>query len=465
MERLTAQQAAAWSGGTWNGTPCAAFSIVSTDSRTLGPGALYVALKGARFDGHDFVDDALQAGAAAVVVDGAFTGGPAGAALLRVTDTRQALWKLAAGYREAVAPVTIGVTGSAGKSTVKELVGTMLRQRHRTATTVGNWNNDVGLPLSLLAMVPETAFGVFEIGSNHPGEIAALCKVLQPDWGVITNIGSAHLEFFESEAGVAQEKGALLEALPRDGVAFLDVDADYYAPLRARTSAPVVGIGMDRPADLVGAWNVAQREVVITDRDASGPVHLPLPLPGRHQVRNLLLAAAVARRAGVTWDQIRDGLAGFTPMPMRWNCCDIDGVRVINDAYNANPVSMRAALRTFEETPVIGRRWLVLGDMRELGRHAATAHAALGTDVADGTWDGLVAVGELAAGIVAATKQAGARIQTMVCGSAAEAGDWLTAQLGRGDAVLLKGSRGMHLERVVEAIERKRKGPHHGRKA
>ncbi len=458
MARIAAEQAAVWSGGTWSNQPSAGFDNVSTDSRSVPSGALYIALKGDRFDGHDFVVTALESGAGAAVVTEAYTGA-ANAALLRVTDTRKALCDLAAGYRDVVSPRLVGITGSVGKSTVKELVAAMLSTRYVTASTHGNWNNDIGLPLSLLAMDPGAAYGVFEVGTNHPGEIADLCSLLKPDWGVVTNIGQSHLEFFGSETAVAKEKGGLLASLPEDGVAFLDADGGFYDELKGRTSARVVRVALDRPADLIATnASAAGDDVVIEDGCTGERVELPRVLPGVHQVRNLLLATAVAREAGLAWEAIREGLVAFKPMPMRWACRQVNGVLVVNDAYNANPASMAAALETFRNTPVTGRRWLVLGDMLELGDTADEAHAVLGRRVAEGNWAGLVTVGALAAGIAESARGADASMNAEACESAEAAGRQLAARLQPGDAVLLKGSRGMHLETIIDVIEKAGKG-------
>ncbi len=454
MGRITAKQAADWGGGAWTGKPPVAFDAVSTDSRSVAAGSLYIALKGERFDGHDYVDAALQAGASGAVVAETYRVSGGTAALLRVADTHQALRDLAAGYRAMVAPRTIGITGSVGKSTVKEMLAAILSTRHVTASTHGNWNNDIGLPLSLLAMDSDAAYGVFEVGTNHPGEVADLCSLLRPEWGVVTAIGPAHLEFFGSEAGVAHEKGELLAALPADGVAFLDADGAFYDQLRTRTSARVVSVALDGAADFVATGNEAEGdEIAVEDRRHGRTVMLPRVLPGVHQVRNLLLAAAVACEAGLTWADIREGLAAFEPMPMRWACRQIRGVLVVNDAYNANPVSMNAALCTFERMPAEGRRWLVLGDMLELGAAAAAAHAALGQRVAAGRWAGLAAVGPLSAGMAQAVRESGSAIEAVACATADEAGRWLLPRLCAGDALLLKGSRAIHLETVIDLME------------
>ena len=459
MLRLISHDVAAWCGGTWSGPAPSGFTAVSTDSRHMTPGALYIALKGERFDGHDFVGAALQAGAAAALVENGFARGPDAAVLLHVADTHRALVDVARGVRNRVSPRLIGITGSVGKSTVKELVTAMLTTMAPTACTRGNWNNDIGLPLSLLAMPSDATFGVFELGTNHPGEIAGLCELLRPEWGMVTNIGASHLEHFGSEAAVADEKGDLLAGLPADGVAFLDRDGAFFDVLQARTSARVVSVGIDRAADIWSPADTATAaSIMVEDRRAGETFALPRVLPGIHQVRNLLLAVAVAREAGVSWEGIRAGIEAFEPMPMRWTHEDVGGVRVINDAYNANPLSMNAALDTFRDLPVEGGRWLALGDMLELGDAAAEAHRVLGRRVAEGNWAGLVTVGALAAGIGAAAQAAGWRGGMAHCATAAEAGAWLCGRLERGDALLLKGSRGMHLESIVSLIGEARKG-------
>jgi UDP-N-acetylmuramyl pentapeptide synthase len=215
-----------------------------------------------------------------------------------------------------------------------------------------------------------------------------------------------------------------------------------------------VSVALDGAADLVVTGDVVDGdEVAVEDRRSGQTVMLPRVMPGAHQVRNLLLAAAVACEAGLAWSDIRAGLAAFEPMPMRWSCREIRDVLVINDAYNANPVSMKAALDTFEATPAKGRRWLVLGDMLELGGAAAEAHTALGQCVAAGPWAGLAAVGPLSAGIAQAVRESGGAIEAVSCATAEAAGQWLSPRLSAGDAVLLKGSRGMHLETVIDVME------------
>ncbi|NQU40089.1 MAG: UDP-N-acetylmuramoyl-tripeptide--D-alanyl-D-alanine ligase [Lentisphaerae bacterium] len=453
MSRMTADEAATWSGGSWSGAVPVAFASVTTDSRVCSADALYLALAGEHFDGHDFVEEALRAGASAAVVKASYVSDDSTCALLRVPDTQAALRDVADGYRRKVAPRMIGITGSVGKSTVKEMIAAILGQVSATAATRGNWNNAIGLPLSLLAMEPDTEVGVFEVGSNHPGEVADLCGLLRPDWGVVTTIGASHLEHFGSEEAVAEEKGALLASLPSEGVAFLDCDTVFFDVLRHRTAARLVSVGVGRTADYSCPCEAETSEGVLIEDHRRGERHtLRLPLPGAHQVHNLLLSVAVAREAGVSWEAIDAGIAAFKPLPMRWAVQQIRGITMVNDAYNANPTSMQAALATFQEMPVSGHRWLVLGDMLELGSGSAAAHRALGERIATGEWAGLVSVGELATAIAdAAAKGPGHVVR---CATAAEAGEWLTSHVAAGDAVLLKGSRSVHLEVIMEIMVR-----------
>jgi len=441
---------AAWSGGEWSGNPPMAAGV-SQDTRRLAPGDLYVALRGERFDGHDFVAEAFRRGAAAAMVDRAWTPPPGIGPLLRVADPLRALGDLARGHRRALSGRCIAITGSLGKTTTKELISAALSAAGDVARTQGNWNNAVGLPLSILAMRPSDAFGVFEAGMNHPGELAPLCDILRPDWGVITRIAAVHIEFFPSEEAIAEEKSAVVRALPPDGVAFLAADEPWFDLLRARTRARVVTVAWQGAADYVGAFDPARPDRIVVRERSGRAAEYPAPGPGEPIRRAALRAIAVARELALAPAQIAAGLARYAPPPMRWEMVEIGGVRWINDAYNASPLSMEAALRTFRETPAAGRRWLVLGGMRELGERSEAEHAALGRAVAGGDWAGLVTVGELGGGIARAAVAAGwPSARAAVCADAAAAVEWLRPRLAPGDAVLLKGSRGERVERVLE---------------
>ncbi|MFA5044124.1 MAG: UDP-N-acetylmuramoyl-tripeptide--D-alanyl-D-alanine ligase, partial [Kiritimatiellia bacterium] len=362
----------------------------------------------------------------------------------------------AANYRRRIRIAIVAVTGSVGKTTVKEMVADVLARRRKVARTLGNWNNDIGLPLSLLAMEPETSLGVFEIGMNHPGELAALCRVLQPDWGLITTIGPVHLEFFKSVEAIAAEKSALLKSLPAGGVAVLRCDEPYFELLRAAAPGRVITLALSGAGRVVGAadYRCSQPDALgqIEIREcATGEVcRLQAPLPGAHHAANTLYAAAVGRAHGLAWEEIRSALESYRSPPLRWERQIVAGVTVINDAYNANPVSMAAALRTFAELPVAGGRWLVLAGMLELGPLQEQWHRDLGKSLAPGPWAGIITVGPLGAVIAREAVNAGvSAARVFPCVDHAAAAAVLVSRLQPGDAVLVKASRGQRLEQVL----------------
>ncbi len=450
-EPFLPEELAAWSGGAWEGAPRAAVAVAH-DTRRLVPGALFVALRGERFDGHDFVAEALARGAAAAMVARDWPAPRGLGPLLRVEDTRRALSALARGHRRRLPGRILAVTGSLGKTTAKEMTAAVLETAGAVARTLGNWNNDIGLPLSLLAMRPSDAFGVFEAGMNHPGELAPLCAVLRPDWAVVTRIGPVHIEFFPDERAIAEEKAEVLKALPRDGVAILAADEPWFDLLRERTAARVVTIAMDAPADYSGRVAGDGTDGILVRERCGREYAYALPQPGAPMRANALRAIAVGRELEIAPDEIARALRRFTPPPMRWETSRHNGVLWINDAYNASPPSMAAALRTFAELPGPRRRWLVLGGMRELGDRAAAEHAALGERVAAGEWAGLVTVGELGAAIARAALAAGWPADRAASfPDAAGAAAYLRERLAPGDAVLLKGSRRERVEAVWEA--------------
>lgn len=454
MPELNPRDLASWSGGVWEPAEPARIDGVSNDTRTIGPGMLYVALKGERFDGHDFVGSAFAKGASAALVARDYAG-TSGGPLLRVADTGDALRRIAQGYASQVGPELVVITGSAGKSTAKEMIAQILARQFATAWTRGNWNNDIGLPLSLLVMEPGTRIGVFEVGTNHPGEIAGLCRLVKPTWGVITNVGPVHIEFFGTEQAIAEEKGMVLRALPRHGTAVLNRDDKFFDYWRSITPCHVVAVSLAGDADYVCRERGDVRVVVEECRTGERVAFRP-SVPGAHNVTNAMMAIAVARGHGVPWDTIRAGLEGFRQLPMRWEECLADEVRLINDAYNANPVSMRAALNTFAELPCPGRRWVVLSGMLELGEHEAAEHAALGAFAAAGPWHGVVTVGRLGALIADAARAAGLDAGRLFpCSSNEVAADLLRRELRGGDAVLFKASRGMRLEEIVQRLAHK----------
>lgn len=455
MPSFNPQRLAMWCGGAWRSIPPTVITSISNDTRTLSTGALYVAIRGERFDGHAFVDEAFRQGAVGALVDHASTlPSVPGRPLLSVADTMGALGVMAQGYRHTVNPVVVGVTGSVGKSTVKEMTASILSTAMPTARSRGNWNNAIGLPLSLLAMEVDTEVGVFEIGMNHPGEIAPLAEMLCPTWGVITAIGPVHIECFESVDAIAREKAALLQALPSEGHAVLCCDDPYFEMFRDRAPCVVHSVSLENEGDYRVTRDAATATLTVCERASGEVVSVTWPWPGRHNALNAGYAVAVARGFGVSWDCVRQGLGQYQPLPMRWEVQDIRGITVVNDAYNANPLSMRAALEAFKAMRIAGDKWLVLGGMRELGAHAEREHAALGASAATGPWGGIVTVGPEGETIAQGCKDAwGASRRIWCCADNAEAADLLREHLCLGDGVLLKASRGVALENIVERLK------------
>ena len=449
MPVFKAQDIARWCEGAWKGPEPANIQGVSIDTRTLQPGNLYIAIRGENHDGHAFVTEAVRRGAAAVLVSAPVE---AGRPALRVADTRKALIDLAKGYRSAMKTRIVSVTGSVGKTTVKEMTADILGTTRRTYRSRGNWNNDVGLPLSMLAMEPDQEAGVFEVGMNHPGELQPLCELLRPEIGIMTAIGPVHLEFFESVEAIAQEKATLFRVLPAEGLAILSSEEPWFDLLRRAAPCRVVTTSLNgRDADYLGDLDTVREGVFSVQEKATGEtMEFESPLPGEHVIRNALLAIAAGRQAGVDWNRIRQALMAYEPAPMRWAEVRQDGVLFINDAYNANPVSMRAALAAFSRVHVKGMRWLALGGMRELGKTEREEHLRLGREIACGGWAGLVTVGELGATIAEGARIAGwPEEKTVSCRNHAEAAKALRKRVQVEDGVLLKASRGEHMEDVL----------------
>ncbi len=456
MERpeIDARALAQWSGGSWHGTAPDKVSGVGHDSRATARGMLFVALKGENFDGHDYLGQAFERGAAAAMVSTLPDTLP-GPCLL-VDDTLTALGRLAQGWRRQSKALLIAVTGSAGKTTVKDMIVHLLDAEAKTAGTLGNWNNAIGLPLSILAMPADCRYGVFEVGTNHPGELRVLCEMLQPQWGVITVIGAAHLENFGSLSAIAREKCEVLRCLPPDGKAFINADCEFAGECLLSAAAPVTSVSMcGREAALKGSAEAGAGAIKISGAAVQeGEVVVPYggPRDVAH-MRNALLAVAVARAAGVEWSLISERLQSFVPSAMRWQKRLAGRWTVLNDAYNANPLSMRAALEALRGEGAAERTWLVLGDMLELGAIEESAHREIGRQAAAGNWRGLVTVGRRARWIAeeaAACGVAPAAVRSFE--NAAEAAAYLLPHLHDNDMVFLKASRGMKLETIEQKI-------------
>jgi len=429
---------------------------VCTDSRQVQAGDLFFAIKGERFDGHDFVNEVAAAGVSAIVVEREKIRSPLpDCAVLVVDDARAALGRLATGYRREFDLPTIAVGGSNGKTTVKELIASALRQKRATLWSEASFNNDIGVPLTLLRLDKSHQAAVLEAGTNHPGELAPLVKMIRPKYGVLTSIGREHLEFFGDVAGVAQEEGWLAELLPADGRLFVNGDNEWTEPMARRTRATVVRVGLGEKNDWRAKGirldkNGATFRVEAPDSGFNGEYRVNLL--GRHQVVNALFAVAVSEELGLDRPAVRDGLAECRPAKMRMQFWEAGGVRVIDDAYNANADSMIAALETLCALPLQGRRVAVLGDMAELGAQSEAAHAEVGRRAAELGIGQLFVVGRMAPVIAAAARKAGlSRVIEFADVEAAKTA--VRNFLKAGDVVLLKASRASRLERIAETLK------------
>jgi len=432
---------------------------VCTDSRAVQSGDLFIALAGEKFDAHDFLADVAQKGAAAVVVNRTKVGQVSRLAphvgVIAVEDTRLALGNLAARYRADFNIPIIAVGGSNGKTTTKELIASVLRQKFNTLWSEASFNNEVGVPLTLLRLDSTHETAVLEVGTNHPGELAPLLRMIQPRFGVITNVGREHLEFFGDLAGVAREEGTIADTLPPDGRLFLNGDNEWTPRLAERTRAGVVTVGFGAKNDWLA--NILRVGLNGTEFEVAGPRpgfngSYRVGLVGRHQVPNALLALAVGTELGASPDQARRGLAECVPPKMRLQVWESKGVRVLDDTYNANADSMLAALQTLADLPCAGRRIAVLGDMAELGVHASDAHREVGRRLVELGIPKLIAVGSRSNEISEAAHHA-ETVDVFEVRDATSAAVALQELAEPGDLVLLKASRVTGLERIAQVMK------------
>ena len=440
---------------------------VVTDSRLVRKGDLFIAFQGDRHDGHAFVTKALAQGAVCVIVQEDYRLPPSpkraeAPVLLGVRDTLEAYQRLATHYRNRFPIPVIAITGSNGKTTTKEMVSQVVAQRWKTLKTEGNLNNRIGVPQTLFQLAPRHQAAVIEMGVDQQGQTTRLCEIAKPTIGVITNIGPDHLEFFGSMEGSAQAKAELLDHLPQDGAVVLNADDEYFDYLAARAQCRVIAFGRAPKADI--------RAVNIRTDEQGGTI-FGLVLPGKsrhpevrirtqglHNVSNALAAAGVGFVLGLSGTAIAEGLAKFRPAAMRSQISTSHGVQVINDCYNANPASMKAALQLLAELGRGKRSIAVLGDMLELGADSKRMHREVGTFLTGQGIGHLVACGVLGREIAEGARQAGMPTDRIAeLPDAAAAGTALTSMVRQGDVVLVKASRGMRMEQVVEAVTEMRR--------
>lgn len=456
--KLELRQIAHWSGAGLEGDDNLVAKGYSIDSRTVGQGELFIAIKGERFDGNDFVVAALERGAVAALVSrdrlSAVRKTADDCPLLVVDDTLKALQQLAAAVRRHWGKRVIGITGSAGKTTTKEAVAKVLSAKFSVLKSQGNLNNEYGLPLQLLKIEAKHDAAVMEMGMSHAGEIAALAHIAAPDWGVVTNVGTAHAQNFpDGVAGIARAKYELVAALPAHGVAFLNCDDPYVSQFGRDFRGKAVYYGHGPCAD-PRAQSVSTRGAegqTVKVRAGGREATLQLHLLGEHNVSNAMAAIAVGLEAGISLEDCCAALAELQPEDKRGQVLTINGATVINDCYNSNPEALKAMIRTLAAMPVAdgARRILVAGAMLELGPDSAALHAACGTAAVEAGINLVAGVSGDAMSLADAAREAGA--EALYFDTPEDAGHWLRSSVRAGDVVLLKGSRGVRLERALES--------------
>jgi len=438
------------------------FAGISIDSRSIAPGCLFVAIRGQVHDGHRFIPDVAAAGVRGMIVDGSKVESlnledlkRLGSAVLAVKETTRALGDLAGYNRRRAGVSVVAVTGSNGKTSTKEMIAAVLSRRYRTLSTSGNLNNEIGMPLTLLRLEPRHQWAVLELGMNHPGEIRRLAEICQPDVGVITNIGRAHLEGLGSVDGVMRAKGELLEKIKPDGTAVLNADDPKALELARKTGLAVTFFGFSdhaavRAAAVAGTPETVRFRLLLP----AEAIDVTLAATGRFMVPNALAAAAVGLILGLPAAEIKAGLENFKTVGGRMNIIQTrKKVVIVDDTYNANPASMQAAIAALCELKGSGRGILVLGDMLELGDEAEALHREIGAFAAGTCADRLYLTGNHAEAVRSGAGAGGIDAGDIFCGTHVGILAELTGRLAAGDWVLVKGSRGMQMEKIVAGLK------------
>ena len=451
-------------GGKLEGRPRASrFDEIVTDSSKVRTGSVFVALKGERFDGHRFVKDAINRGAGCLVVHQPLRAADLRTvAAVKVPDTLRALGDLAHFRREQYRPKVLAITGSNGKTTTKEMLAAILQRaslnRHsltgRVLKTEGNFNNLVGLPLTLLRLRKQHRVVVVEMGTNRPGEISRLAEIAAPDLAIITSVAPAHLEGLNSLVGVAKEKGALFSSMRPGGMIVVNLDDPWVQRLGQKFGGRKVTYGEGGQIRAESGSLLDSGAMRFTLRAGDQRAQVRLNLVGQHNIANALGAAAMAYSLGISLSAIRRGLESVKPYSMRMQLEKWRGIGIINDAYNANPASMIAALKTLAEINSRGERIAVLGDMFELGKQSQREHLRLGSYLARARLDRAYLLGERAPDVRRGALRSGMKSDQVIVGeSHSDIGKRLRAHLNKGDWLLIKGSRGMKMETVLSELK------------
>jgi len=422
---------------------------VSIDSRTLKKNELFIALKGERFDGHDFIQEAVRKGARGVIAERIPKNCIEGArVIIKVTDSVRALGDIAAWHRRRFNIPVAGITGSNGKTTVKEMTSSVLGKAHDILKHRGTENNLIGLPLTLLRLNRRHDAAVIEMGANHHGEIGRLTEILKPTMGLITNIGYSHLEFLKTRSGVLKAKSELAHRLRRQDMLFINGDDTMLTGIRTRANKITFGL---KQRNDYHATNIRLGSSVSFVLNNSYP--LMVKVPGMHNLYNTLASISLCRFFGMTIPEIREGLLDFRAPSGRTEFKTVKGFNIIDDAYNSNPLSVSQAIDTLSRLKTKGKRILVFGDMLELGAKTKYFHTTAGRAIAASPVTSLVTVGALSRSTIDAAKRAGMKKRDLwPCATTEEAAAVLKRIAGRKDLVLIKGSRGMRMEKVIERL-------------
>lgn len=456
MQSFTAEEiAGALEGRLAQGNPLAIFENVSTDTRNIQAGDLFIALVGERFDAHDFIDKAIAGGAKGLVVSKPVGVGMWHGAVIVVRDTLKALQDLAGLNRQKFGGLVIGVTGSNGKTTTKDMLFSVLQQKYKTLKTEGNFNNHIGLPLTLLKLDQSFGAAVLEMGMRGLGEIDLLAGITKPEGAIITNIGETHVERLGSVETIAKAKGEILDHVDSTGFAVLNGDDVFVRQQAFRCRGKLIFYGTGQDAS-VYATNILARDgrtISFTLNSPCGQIDINLPVPGKHNVLNALAASAVGLEAGIVLEQIKNGLETVSFTGMRIEIIEGSEITVINDAYNASPASVKAALGILSDMGSGRRKVAILGDMYELGHRTKAGHREVGMEAAAKKVDVLVTVGKLASEIaLGATLSDEPPAEIVTFNNNEEIKKYLKKIIFPGDVVLVKGSRGMKLEEVVAGL-------------
>ena len=452
MPTLTFGELAEMIGGTVLQGDAIETSSVVIDSREVKPDSIFFAIKGERLDGHQFVSQAFEKGARGAVVARVPENVPEDKGIVQVADTTAALQQLAKSIRARQPFTLIGITGSAGKTTTKEMIATLIATERRTHKSWGNFNNQIGAPLCLDNVPDDAEVVVSEMGMNHKGEIAQIAGLMRPDIGVYTNIAPVHIEFFGTIEKIAEAKRELLENLREGGTVVVNNDNEHVVRISRDYAGPKVTYGIDHDADF-RAVNIRERGLLGTRFVVDGR-EFELALPGRHNLENLLAAIATARTVGISWDGIARGIANVKPAYHRGVIVAWRGATIYDDTYNSNPYALRRALELMMQAETEGRRIAVIGDMLELGEQETQFHRDAGRAIPKSI-DVIAGVGKRTKALLDGAREAGlANLHHF--DDAHSAGEFLKNEIREGDLVLIKGSRGVGLDKIVTMLEENR---------